>query len=145
MPDWNELGCVGAAMLPLIPWANRRWSFDLPPGAFPAVLERLVGTPVRAKALVTGLPEAILGMRPSRGWCVTEHLGHLSDLSELDMRRLDEFLAGATILTAADPSNERTEKGRHRQTPIADLLKTLEENRRQFTVRLETLTEAEVS
>src|SRR5262249_5752096 len=141
MPDWNELGCVGAAMLRLVPWMNRRWSFDLPPGAFPAVMERLVGTPVRAKALVTGLPEAILGTRRSRGWSVKEHLGHLSDLNELDMRRLDEFLGGATILTAADRLNERTEAGNHRETPIADLLKTLEQNRRRLTLKLETLTE----
>src|SRR5262249_41372801 len=132
-------------MMPLLPWVRRRWSFDLPPGAFPAVLERLIGTPVRAIALVAGLSETILAARPSRGWSVKEHLGHLSDLSDLDMRRLDEFLSGATILTAADPSNERTEAGNHRNTPIGDLLQTLEENRRRLTRRLETLTEAESS
>src|SRR5262245_7667093 len=132
-------------MLPLVPWLERRWSFELPPGAFPAVVERLIGTPVRAAALAAGLPEEILSTRPSRGWSVKEHLGHLNDLSQLDMRRLDEFLGGAAILTAADVSNSRTEEGNHRETPVADVLKTLGENRQRLTLRLEKLTEAEVS
>jgi len=29
-------------MASLVPWLERRWSFDLPVGAFPAVLERLI-------------------------------------------------------------------------------------------------------
>jgi hypothetical protein len=132
-------------MLPLVPWVNRRWSFDLPPGAFPAVLERLAGTPVRATALVTGVPDTILGTRPSGAWSVKEHLGHLCDLSELDGRRLDEYMSGATILSAADPSNERTEQGNHRERPIADHLKTLAEHRQRLTRRLGMLTEAAVS
>jgi hypothetical protein len=132
-------------MLPLLPWVERRWSFDLPAGAFAAVLERLVGTPVRAMALVTGLPETILGARRSCGWSVKEHFGHLNDLSELDMRRLDEFLSGATILSAADLSNWRTEERNHRETPIADLLRVLSENRARLTLRLEKLTESDVS
>jgi hypothetical protein len=131
-------------MFSLVPWVKRRWSFDLSPGAFPAVWERLEGTPVRASTLATGIPDSVLGIRLSAGWSVKDHLGHLSDLSELDNRRLDEFLGGATILSAADPSNGRTEEGQYRLMPIADLLSTLAENRQRFTRRLETLTEAEV-
>jgi hypothetical protein len=132
-------------MLLLVPWVNRTWSFGLPPGAFPAVLERLRGTPVRATALVSNAPDTILGTRPAGAWSVKDHIGHLSDLSELDSRRLDEFLSGATILSAADPSNRRTEERDHRRTPIADLLKTLEEDRQRLTRRLEMLTEGDVT
>ncbi|HJZ75770.1 MAG TPA: DinB family protein [Vicinamibacterales bacterium] len=132
-------------MLALIPWVERRWAFDLPPRAFPAVLERLRGTPARATALVTGLPESLLGKRLSRTWSVKEHLGHLDDLCELDMRRLDEFLGGATVLTAADPSNRRTEEAAHRDRPTADLVKALGEKRQRLILRLEGLTEADVS
>jgi hypothetical protein len=142
--DFGEIDCVGPRMVPLVPWATRRWSFELPAGAFAAVVERQIGTPIRAVALVAGLSETTLRMRPSRGWSVKEHLGHLSDLGELDMRRLDEFLGGVTILTAADTSNEKTEAADHRETPIADLLKGLGGNRQRLTRRLEKLTEAEV-
>ena len=131
-------------MLQLVPWVERRWSFDLPLAAFPAVLERLVGTPVRATALVAGVPETILHTRRSRGWSVKEHLGHLIDLSELDMRRLDEFLAGARMLSAADISNRGTEEANHRETPIADLLGALRESRQRLTLRLERLTESDL-
>ena len=131
-------------MLPLVPWLERRWSFDLPLGAFPAVLERLVGTPVRAMALVADVPEPMLRVRPSRGWSIKEHFGHLIDLCELDMLRLDEFLGGATTLSAADVSNRRTEQANHREIPIADLLRALKENRRRLTLRLENLTASDV-
>jgi|SRR5215831_10685574 len=132
-------------MLALIPWVERRWAFDLPPRAFPAVLERLRGTPARATALVTGLLESVLEKRLSRTWSVKEHLGHLDDLCELDMRRLDEFLDGATVLTAADPSKRRTEEATHRDLPIADLVKVFGEKRHRLILRLEGLTEADVS
>jgi uncharacterized damage-inducible protein DinB len=131
-------------MLPLIPWVERGWSFDLPSHAFSVVFERIAGTPARAAALVTGLPETLVGARPSQGWSVKEHLGHLVDLSDLDMQRLDEFLRGAPNLTAADMSNKRTEEEHHRKTPIADLLEALGESRQRLTTRLETLTEEEI-
>jgi hypothetical protein len=131
-------------MMTLIPWVERGWSFNLPAGAFPAVLERLAGTPPRAAALIAGVPEAILGTRPTNTWSVKEHLGHLSDLHELDMRRLDEFLAGAAILTAADMSNKLTEERNHRATSMADLLKILRDDRQRLILRLENVTEADI-
>jgi hypothetical protein len=132
-------------MLPLVPWHERRWSFDLTAGSFPAVVERLIGTLPRAMALAAGVPEPALQMRSLGRWSVKEHFGHLIDLCELDMRRLDEFLRGATTLSAADVSNRRTEDANHRETPIADLLNALGENRQRLTVRLEQLTESDVS
>src|SRR5262245_46626221 len=89
-------------------------------------------------------PETMLHKRRSCGWSVKEHLGHLSDLIELDMCRLDEFLSGAATLSAADVSNRRTEEANHRDIPIADLLSALSEHRQRLTLRLEKLTESEV-
>ena len=63
-------------MIALIPWFDRTWVFTLPVGAFPAVLERLRGTPVRAEELITGVPDAMLRIRPNQTWSVKEHLGH---------------------------------------------------------------------
>jgi len=141
----SSFGRREPAMLRLIPWVDRTWSFGLPPGAFSAVLERLRGTPLRAAALVSGVPDATLGTRAAGAWSIKDHLGHLSDLGELDTRRLDEFLRGATMLSAADPSNKRSEEGDHRHTAIADLLKTLEQNRQRLIRRLEVLTEGDIT
>jgi hypothetical protein len=129
----------------LIPWLERRWSFDLPVGAFPAVLERLAGTPARAAALAAGVPESILARRPASAWSVKEHIGHLSDLHALDIRRVDEFLGRATVLSGADPSNRRTEEGHHRDTPIAQLLDTFQQQRQSLTRLLGKLTEEDVA
>ena len=37
----------------------------------------------------------------------------LSDLDELDQRRLDEFLACASVLSAWDMANRKTEEAEH--------------------------------
>jgi hypothetical protein len=50
-------------MQSLMPWSERRWSFDLPVGAFLAVVERLAGTPARAAALLQGVHEEVLGAK----------------------------------------------------------------------------------
>jgi hypothetical protein len=126
-------------------WFKRRWSFNLPVGAFPAVLERLAGTPPRAAALVAGVSEARLAQRPLGKWSAKEHLGHLSDLHTLDVRRVEEFLGGAAVLTAADTSNRRTEDARHGETPIARLLDALALQRRHLFLMLENLSEKEIT
>lgn len=131
-------------MVHLVGWVDRQWSFGLPLGAFPAVVERLIGTAARAAALVAGVPETVLTKRPDRKWSIKEHLGHLSDLHALDMQRVDEFLAGAEVLSAADMTNRRADEANHRSTPIAQLLQTLHDQRQSLAVALETLTEAEV-
>jgi hypothetical protein len=128
----------------LLPWIERQWSFTAPVGTFPAVLERLVGTPARAAALVAGVPETVLAKRSNGKWSVKEHVGHLSDLHALDMQRIDEFLAGAEVLSAADMANRRTEGGNHGATSIALLLEALHEQRQRLMLRLENLTGAEI-
>ena len=131
-------------MVPLLPWIERQWSFTAPVGTFPAVLERLVGTSARAAALVAGVPDIALAKRSNGKWSVKEHFGHLSDLHALDMQRVDEFLAGADVLSAADMTNRRTDEGNHGATPIAHLLQALHEQRQRLMLRLENLTAAEI-
>jgi DinB family protein len=131
-------------MISLGPWLERRWAFDLPVAAFAAVVERLDGMPVRAAALVDGISDTLLSSRPSSGWSVKEHLGHLDDLHALDARRLDEFLAGSAELSSADPKNQQTEDNDHRVTPTAQLLERLATNRRRLVFALEELSEADI-
>jgi DinB superfamily len=136
----------GTAMVQLIPWLERRWSFHLPVGAFPGVVERLRGTPARARELVVNVrDEARLAERPLGKWSVKEHLGHLSDLHPLDMRRVEEFLSGTDILSAADISNQRTADAGHGAIPVARLLETLRDGRDPLTRVLENLTEIDVA
>ncbi len=131
-------------MVSLLPWIERQWSFTAPAGTFPAVLERLVGTPARAAALVAGVPETVLEKRSNGKWSVKEHFGHWTDLHALDMLRVDEFVAGAEVLSAADMTNRRTDESHHGATSIVALLQVLHEQRQRLMLRLENLTAAEI-
>ncbi len=127
------------------PWYNRTWTFEMPVGAFPGVVERLRGTPVRAAELVAGIADDQLRRPASEAWSAKRHIGHLDDLHELDDRRLDEYLAGAEILSAADPSNRRTYEADHDATPAAAILARLRTHRAELVSRLEMLSEAQIA
>jgi uncharacterized damage-inducible protein DinB len=131
-------------MIPEARWLDRKFTFDLPIGSFPQLLERLRGTPVRAKELVTGQPEQMLATRVEQRWSVKEHLGHLADLKSLDDRRLNEFLNHAEVLSPADIENRATELADHASAPIAEIIRRLTVGRDALVRRLEVLTEEEV-
>jgi hypothetical protein len=99
-------------------------------------LERLRGTPVRAKELVAGIPEPVLATRVDGKWSVKEHLGHLIDLQPLDERRLSEFLDGAAVLSAADVDNRSTESANHRSVLTAEIIRRLRAGREELIRRL---------
>jgi hypothetical protein len=81
------LRCGRESELVDLRWTERGWSATPHVRTFPAILERLAGTPARAAALGAGVPEALLAKRMGGKWSVKEHLGHLSDLHALDMSR----------------------------------------------------------
>jgi DinB superfamily len=126
-------------------WTDRTWTFGLPIDAFPAVVERLRGTPARAEALVAGVSDAALRRLPERGWSAKQHLGHLDDLHELDEHRLAEFIARAPMLTAADMTNRRTKDADHNATPAAALLLRLRTRRLELVERMDALSDAGVA
>lgn len=126
-------------MIPQTAWLDRKFVFDLPLGAFPLLLERLRGAPVRTKELVRGLPEQMLATRVNDKWSVKEHLGHLADLESLDDRRLSEFLNRAEALSSADTENRATEIADHRSVPIVEIIRKLTAGREALVNRLEEL------
>ena len=126
-------------MIPQTAWLDRKFVFDLPLGAFPLLLERLRGAPVRTKELVRGLPEQMLATRVNDKWSVKEHLGHLADLESLDGRRLSEFLNHAEVLSKADTENRATEIAGHRSVPIVEIIRKLTAGREALVNRLEEL------
>jgi hypothetical protein len=131
-------------MIAQTPWLNREFRFDQPIGVYPALLERLRGTPARAEKLAEGLSETILATRVNDKWSVTEHVGHLIDLQSLDNQRLNEFLNGAKVLSAADMRNLATQKANHRHKPLADIIQAFTVGRYQLVGRLEVLSEDDV-
>lgn len=132
-------------MIEQVAWLDREFTFDQPAGIFPILLERLRGTPVRAKGLVVDVSEDMLATRSVNKRSAKEHLGHLIDLERLDEQRLREFLSRAEVLSAADIENRATENADHRRVPIGNIIARLTSVRERLINRLEALTEKEVA
>src|SRR5882757_6706947 len=126
-------------------WIEREFRFDQSVGIFAALLERVRGTPARAAELIIGFSEDDLANRVNGSWSAKEHLGHLADLQPLDEQRLQEFLAGAPVLSPADPSNRATYMANHAEKPVTELLARLRAGRDGLVQKLEGLTHKEVT
>src|SRR5688572_13818591 len=103
-------------------WVERKFNFDFPAGCFPNILERLRATSPGLREMTSTLSDPQTAMRREGKWSIKEHIGHLSDLEELHSARLDEFLARAAVLSAADMKNEKTYAADHNSKSIQKLL-----------------------
>jgi uncharacterized damage-inducible protein DinB len=126
------------------PWLAR--TFDERPeiGRFPALLERLGGTPARIEEKVRGVAPAALVRRVAGTWSVQENVGHLIDVEPLWDGRLDDLLVGAAVMRKADVTNRATTEAHHERTPIATLLTRLRVLRTAWVARLHALSTADI-
>jgi uncharacterized damage-inducible protein DinB len=118
-------------------WTDRHFTFNTPEELFPVVVERLRGTPARIEDKVRQLSPAVLTHRDGDAWSIQEHIGHLLDLEELGLGRLEDYLAGAAVLRPADMTNRKTWEANHNARPIADLLGDFRRERESFVARLD--------
>jgi hypothetical protein len=126
-----------------IKWTDRRFDFTFPAGLYPEMIERLRGTPARLEDQTSSLPAVVLRRRDGERWSIQENAGHLLDLESLVMGRLNQYLAGATELHAADMSNRKTYEAGHNSVPVASILSDFREQRMKIVARLDDL-DAEV-
>ena len=124
------------------PWIERRFSFDFPVSKHPDIVERYRGVPARLEEKVRGLSRAALTWREARGgWSIQENIGHLLDLEPLWEARLDDFLAGAPVLRAADITNKATHAARHNERDIRELVAAFRAAREHLVARLDGFSE----
>lgn len=127
-----------------VKWIDRKWTFDGPVGVYPDVIERLRGTPARLEEMIRGVATGFLTLREREGtWSIQENVGHLLDLDALHAGRIDDFLAGASVLRAADMANNATNAAEHNERSIGELLADFRRERGAFVARLEALTDAD--
>ena len=118
-------------------WFERKFSFDLAVEAFPEVIERLRGAPARLEDKLRGLAPEVLTRRDGESWSIQEHAGHLLDLEDVHLCRLDDYLAGKQVLTPADPRNQKTWDAGYNQRSIQDILRDFRRERGRFVERLD--------
>jgi len=128
-------------MITLAPWTTRTFDHELPLGLYPAVLERLRGTPARAAELLRAVPEPLRRWREEPSWSAQQHIGHLDDLHDLDLRRLQDYASGAAVLAAADMTNRKTDEADHNRVATEALLERLRVHREELAQQLEQLDE----
>lgn len=130
-------------MVERILWFDRTFSFDfLPLWMYPNLVERVRGTPARLEDLTRSLPPEILTRRDDDKWSIQEQAGHLLDLEQLGIDRLDDYEAGSKTLHAADLENRKTHEANHNADTIKHLLATFRDERMKFVRRLDAYDEA---
>jgi hypothetical protein len=123
-------------------WIKRQFSFGLPLGMYPNVVERVRGTPARLEDLTRSLPTEIITRRDGDKWSIQEQVGHLLDLEPLGMGRLDDFEAGRETLRAADMENRKSHEANHNTDALANILAAFRKERMAFAQRLDNYDDA---
>ena len=126
-------------------WLDRRFAYEPPVGEFPAIVERLRGTPARVEEKATRIREATRLFKPDEHWSIQEHLGHLGDLEGLWARRTEELLRAEGELSAADMSNRATRERDHNARAIAAIVAEFRVARGRWTDRLDACSDADVA
>ena len=126
-------------------WLDRRFAYEPPAGEFPMIAERLRGAPIRVADRVAYAGRDLMGRRDGDGWTVQEHIGHLLDLEPLWSMRVEEFLSGATELSAADMSNRKTYEARHGDRAVAAIVAEFSVARSRLVARLDGVANADVA
>ena len=103
-------------------WFDRRFDFSFPTELYPNLNARLRGTPARLEEITHDCARDILIRTRDQKWSAQEHAGHLLDLEPLWLARVNDFVAGVTVLTTADLSNQKTQQANHNAGPIKNIL-----------------------
>jgi uncharacterized damage-inducible protein DinB len=120
-----------------IRWVERKFEFPFAAGLYPEFIERLRGTAARLEERVAGVPAAILTRRDGEHWSIQENIGHLLDLEELGLGRLDDYEGNLPKLRNADITNRRTTEANYNARPVRDVLAAFRQSRAEMVERLE--------
>jgi hypothetical protein len=82
-------------------WFERKFNFGFHKGMLPFFLERLEGTIIRIEKKVSGVPEEILSMKLDGKWSIKQNIGHLAEVDEIALKRIDEMRSGASTMSPA--------------------------------------------
>lgn len=106
-------------------WFEREFKFGLKPGMLPFFLERLSYTPLRIEHKVEDIPDKRLSEKIDGKWSVKQNIGHLAEVDEIAMERIDEILSGKPLMSPAvfEPKKD------YNKMPVEDVINIFKKNR----------------
>lgn len=115
-------------------WFERQFTFGLPAGMLPFYLERLNGTAIRIAEKIRGISEDILSERVDGKWSVKQNIGHLAEVDEIALQRIDQMLQGIPVMLPAvfEPRD-------YNPMPVREVLQYFEENRAKNLAKYKSL------
>jgi hypothetical protein len=120
-------------------WFERRFGFPFPVEVWPNLCARLRGTPARLEEMVRERERGVLIRKDGAGWSAQEHAGHLWDLEELWLARVEDYVAGRELLTVADLRNRKTDEAGHNERAVEEILGEFRAARGRLLTRVEGL------
>lgn len=120
-------------------WVDKVFEFTLSPDQLPEVVAKLNATTGRLRKILGTTSAADMEIRLDNKWSIKENVGHLTDLEELHVGRLEDLENGLKTLRPADMSNATTEASDHNSFKLRELLIDLEEARTGFIEKLNSL------
>jgi uncharacterized damage-inducible protein DinB len=150
MACWAHLSArqsreYGESMAQVQPWFERSFDFSFPAELYPNLKARLRGTPARLEEITSNCDRDTLVRKFEQKWSAQEHAGHLLDLEPLWLARVNDFVAGVTVLTPADLSNQKTHQANHNAGPIETILRDFRAARLELMHRVEEIDPAQFS
>jgi hypothetical protein len=82
-----------------VKWVDREFDFTFPLEDYQKFLDRLKNNPAKLSNLVTSQPKEVLVRRVGESWSIQENAGHLVTVELLFIKRVDDYLNGASVLT----------------------------------------------
>ncbi|HKS09152.1 MAG TPA: DinB family protein [Pyrinomonadaceae bacterium] len=120
-------------------WIDRKFSFNYPVELYPEIIERVRGASARLDEYFNSASAEILTRRDGDHWSIQENAGHLFDLDALTLERIEQYVAGVSILHAADITNRKTSEANYNNVPAATIASSFRERRIEVVNRLESL------
>lgn len=117
-------------------WTDRKFAFNYPVELYPEMIERVRGASARLDEYLTSAPAEILTRQDDGKWSIQENAGHLFDLDELTLLRIDQYAAGDPVLHAADITNKATTAANYNSVPAATINQSFRERRAEVVRKL---------
>ena len=134
MRDPGLLNIEPMSQIPV--WFERKFEFTFPVELYPNLCARLRGTPARLEETLRGRPHEALIEKAQQKWSAQEQAGHMLDLEQLWLARVEDYVAASDQLTVTDLQNRKTDEANHNARPLEEILKGFRSAREKLLTRL---------